>query len=211
MHPDVIVIRHRHSGAPHLAAQHVDAAVINAGDGTHEHPTQALLDALTIKHALGRIEGLTVSIVGDITHSRVARSNALLLGKLGARVKVFAPRTMVPRGCAEALGVEVCPSLRAALGDADVVMVLRIQRERQAAGLFPSEREYARQFGIGKEAVALMPKDAIVMHPGPVNRGLEISPEVADGGRQVILDQVENGVAIRMAVLYLLAGKGGEA
>lgn len=210
MRPDVLVIRHRESGAPHLAAQHVEAAVVNAGDGTHEHPTQALLDALTIKHAKGRIEGLNVSIVGDISHSRVARSNALLLGKIGAKVKVFAPGTMIPRACAEALGVTVATSFEDALGGADVVMALRIQKERQATGLIPSTREYAQRFGIGLRALDLMKDDAIVMHPGPVNRGVELSPEVADGDRQVILDQVENGVAVRMAVLYLLCGGGAD-
>jgi len=211
MKPDVLVIRHRQTGAPHLVAQHVDAAVVNAGDGTHEHPTQALLDALTIKHAKGRIEGLSVTIVGDIAHSRVARSNALLLGKLGARVKVFAPGTMIPRACGEALGVEVATSLADALGDADVVMVLRIQKERQGAALIPSTREYAQRFGIGTKTLDLLREDAVIMHPGPVNRGVELAPEVADGDRQVILDQVENGVAIRMAVLYLLAGTVNEA
>jgi aspartate carbamoyltransferase catalytic subunit len=206
MRPDVVVLRHRQSGAPDLISRHIDAAVVNAGDGTHEHPTQALLDALTIKHAKGHIEGLKISICGDIAHSRVARSNALLLGKLGAHVTVFGPRTMIPRDCAEALGVTVAPSLAAALGDADVVMALRIQKERQEAQLFPSEREYAQQFGLSPRTLELAPRDAIVMHPGPINRGVELSPEVADGDRQVILDQVENGVAVRMAVLYLLAG-----
>ncbi len=206
MRPDVVVIRHNRCGAAHLVAKHVEAAVVNAGDGTHEHPTQALLDALTIKHAKGRIEGLKVTICGDIAHSRVARSNALLLGKLGAKVKVFGPRTMIPRGCREALRVEVAPTLTAALEDADVVMILRIQRERQKDQLFPSEREYAQQFGLNQRTLSLAPPQAIVMHPGPINRGVELSPEVADGDRQVILDQVENGVAVRMAVLYLLAG-----
>jgi aspartate carbamoyltransferase catalytic subunit len=206
MHPDVIVLRHGQSGAPHLVAQHIEAAVVNAGDGTHEHPTQALLDALTIKHAKGRIEGLNVTICGDIAHSRVARSNALLLGKLGAHVTVFGPHTMVPRHCAEALKVRVAQSRKQALSEADVVMILRIQRERQKDQLFPSEREYAQQFGLNGHSLADAPPEAIVMHPGPVNRGVELSPEVADGDRQVILDQVENGVALRMAVLYLLAG-----
>ena len=211
MKPDVVVIRHKFSGAPHLVAQHIDAAVVNAGDGTHEHPTQALLDALTIKHTKGRIEGLEVSIVGDIAHSRVARSNALLLGKLGARVTVFAPRTMIPRGCAEALGVRVAPTLEDAIVEADVVMALRIQKERQGTSLIPSNREYAQRFGIGRRELDLMRDDAIIMHPGPINRGVELSPEIADGDRQVILDQVENGVAVRMAVLYLLAGKVADA
>jgi len=211
MRPDVVVIRHGQCGAPHMVAKHIEAAVVNAGDGTHEHPTQALLDALTIKHVKGRIEGLNVSICGDIAHSRVARSNALLLRKLGARVKVFGPRTMIPRDCAAALDVEVAPSLAAALEDADVIMVLRIQKERQVEQLFPSEREYAQRFGLNPRTLELAPPDAIVMHPGPVNRGVELSPEVADGDRQVILGQVENGVAVRMAVLYLLAGATGEA
>ncbi len=205
MRPDVVVLRHGLSGAPHLVAKHIEAAVVNAGDGTHDHPTQALLDALTIKHAKGRVEGLNVTICGDIAHSRVARSNAICLGKLGAKVTVFGPQTMVPRGCAEALGVTVASTLAAALGDADVIMILRIQKERQGQQLFPSVREYAQQFGLNRETLALAPPEAIVMHPGPVNRGVEISPEVADGDRQVILDQVENGVAVRMAVLYLLA------
>jgi aspartate carbamoyltransferase catalytic subunit len=211
MRPDAVVLRHRQSGAPDLVARHIEAAVINAGDGTHEHPTQALLDALTIKHAKGRIEGLKVAICGDIAHSRVAKSNALLLGKLGAHVTVFGPRTMIPRGCAEALGVTVAPSLADALADADVVMALRIQKERQETQLFPSEREYAQQFGLTPRSLALAPPDAIVMHPGPINRGVELSPEVADGDRQVILGQVENGVAVRMAVLYLLAGATRDA
>lgn len=208
MRPDVVVLRHSRSGAPHLVARHIEASVVNAGDGTHEHPTQALLDAMTIKHVKGHIEGLNVTICGDIAHSRVARSNALCLGKLGAKVTVFGPRTMIPRGCAEALGVgvTVAPNLRAALEGADIVMVLRIQRERQTDQLFPTEREYAQQFGLTPETLQLAPPEAIVMHPGPVNRGVELSPEVADGDRQVILDQVENGVAVRMAVLYLLAG-----
>jgi aspartate carbamoyltransferase catalytic subunit len=209
MRPDVVILRHGQCGAPHMVAEHIEAAVVNAGDGTHEHPTQALLDAMTIKHAKGRIEGLEVTICGDIAHSRVARSNALLLGKLGAHVTVFGPRTMIPRDCEEALGVKVAPSLGAALDGADVVMVLRIQKERQAEQLFPSEREYAQRFGLNPRTLALAPREAIVMHPGPVNRGVELSPEVADGDRQVILGQVENGVAVRMAVLYLLAGAGG--
>jgi len=207
MRPDVIVLRHKAAGAPHLVARHIDAAVVNAGDGTHEHPSQALLDALTIRHAKGRIEGLNVTICGDITHSRVARSNALLLSKLGARVKVFGPRTMLPWRCAEALGVEVSPNLGDALSDADIIMALRIQKERQKGQLFPTEREYSQQFGINEQTLELAPKDAIIMHPGPVNRGVELSPGVADGERQVILDQVENGVAVRMAILYLLAGE----
>lgn len=210
MRPDVVVIRHGQCGAPHMVAKHIEAAVVNAGDGTHEHPTQALLDALTIKHAKGHIEGLNVSICGDIAHSRVARSNALLLRKLGAGVKVFGPKTMLPRGCAEALGVEVASSLSTALEGADVIMVLRIQKERQDEQLFPSEREYSQRFGLNPRSLELAPADAIVMHPGPVNRGVELSPEIADGDRQVILGQVENGVAVRMAVLYLLAGATGD-
>lgn len=205
MRPDVVVLRHGQCGAPHLVSRHIEAAVVNAGDGTHEHPTQALLDALTIKHAKGRIEGLNITICGDIAHSRVARSNAMLLGKLGAKVKVFGPKTMIPKGCAEALGVEVAPTLPSALEKADVIMVLRIQKERQRDQLFPSEREYAQRFGLNPKSLELAPPDAIVMHPGPVNRGVELSPEIADGDRQVILGQVENGVAVRMAVLYLLA------
>ena len=210
MRPDVVVLRHGRSGAAHLIARHLDASVVNAGDGTHEHPTQALLDALTIKHALGRIEGLHVTLCGDIAHSRVARSEALCLGKLGAKVTVFGPKTMIPIDCERALGVRVASTLDDALADADVIMALRIQKERQGDVSFATEREYARQFGLDARTLGLARPEAIIMHPGPVNRGVELSPDVADGEREVILDQVENGVAVRMAVLYLLASAGSE-
>jgi aspartate carbamoyltransferase catalytic subunit len=208
MAPDVIVVRHVASGAPHLIAQHVNAAVINAGDGTHEHPTQALLDCLTIRQHKGRIAGLEVAICGDISHSRVARSNILALSRLGARVRVGGPQTMLPRGIEE-MGARAFARLEAAIEGADVVMMLRIQKERQAGpALFPNTREYSRYFGLSARTLERARADAIVMHPGPVNRGVELDPELADGSRSVILDQVKNGVAIRMALLYLLAGGG---
>lgn len=209
MHPDVLVIRHHASGAPHFVARHTRAAVVNAGDGIHEHPTQALLDAFTIRRAKGTLRGLTVTIAGDIAHSRVARSNAHLLTRLGATVRLCGPRTMLPVGV-EALGVEVHDSLARAVEGADVIMMLRIQRERLGEVLFPSTREYARYFGLSRKVLALAKPDAIVMHPGPMNRGVEIDPEVADGRQSVILDQVEAGVAVRMAVLYLLAGEAAQ-
>jgi aspartate carbamoyltransferase catalytic subunit len=207
MKPDVIVVRHGSSGVPHLLARHVEASIINAGDGTHEHPTQALLDAYTIRDVRGKLEGLKVIICGDITHSRVARSNALLLTKVGAKVTFFGPRTMLPPRVEKAFDVRVATGrLADAVGWADVIMMLRIQRERQGASLYPTDREYAEVFGLTAKVLARAKKDAIVMHPGPVNRGVEISPEVADSQRSLILDQVENGVAVRMAVLYLLCG-----
>ncbi len=209
MAPDVVVLRHSSSGAPHLIARHIDAAVINAGDGTHEHPTQALLDCATIRKHKGRIAGLVVAIVGDIAHSRVARSDLLALTLLGAKVRLAAPRTMLPAGI-EAYGAEVYERLEPALDGADVVMMLRIQKERlDQAPLFPNTREYSRYFGLGQRAAARLKEDAIIMHPGPINRGVEIDPAVADGPRSVILDQVSYGVAIRMALLYLHGG--GEA
>jgi aspartate carbamoyltransferase catalytic subunit len=206
MKPDMVVIRHWCSGAPHFLARHLSSNVINAGDGNHEHPTQALLDALTIRRAKGRLENLDVAICGDIAHSRVARSNAHLLRLFGSRVRVTGPATMIPRGAEEALGVRVCRSLAEAVEGADVVMMLRIQKERMGADMFPTDREYSRQFGLTRELLKRAKRDVIVMHPGPMNRGLEIAPDVADGDRSVILDQVENGVAVRMAVLYLLSG-----
>lgn len=209
MHPDVIVIRHQASGAPHFVAKHTRAGVVNAGDGTHEHPTQALLDAFTIRRARGSIQGLTITIAGDIAHSRVARSDAQVLTRLGATVRFCAPRTMLPPGC-EALGVQVFDSLPKAVDGADVVMMLRIQNERLGEVLFPSTREYSRQFGLNKRVLALAKPDAMVMHPGPMNRGVEIEADVADGKQSVILDQVEAGVAVRMGVLYLLAGEAGQ-
>lgn len=203
--PDVVIIRHQVSGAPHHIARHVDAAIINAGDGTHEHPTQALLDAYTMREKLGRIDGLEVLICGDIAHSRVARSNMLLLGKMGARVTVFGPMTMIPVGVEEAFGVRVHKGkLAEAVRDKDVVMMLRIQKERLGEPLIPSDREYSMLYGLDGGIMEHVRKDALVMHPGPVNRGVELAPEVADGERSVILEQVENGVSVRMAVLYLL-------
>jgi aspartate carbamoyltransferase catalytic subunit len=206
MHSDVIVVRHGASGAAHYVAQRSRAAVINAGDGMHEHPTQALLDAFTIRKQVGRIAGLRVTIVGDIHHSRVARSNAILLTLLGATVCVAGPRTMLP--CpTDSLGVQAHDRLEPALEGADVVMMLRIQRERLGAALFPSLREYSKMYGLSEQRLRLAQPKAIVMHPGPMNRGVEISDAVADGPRSVVLDQVEAGVAVRMAVLYVCASE----
>ncbi|MDQ3033250.1 MAG: aspartate carbamoyltransferase catalytic subunit [Myxococcota bacterium] len=208
MHPDVVVIRHSASGAAQYAAERVACSIVNAGDGTHEHPTQALLDAFTIRRAKGTLAGLTVTICGDVAHSRVARSNAILLRLFGSEVRVVGPRTLMPSE-AETLGVKVFDRLEPALEGADVVMVLRIQRERLEGALLPSMREYSRTFGIGPRTLAFAKDDAIVMHPGPMNRGVEIDPAIADGPRSVILEQVEAGLAVRMAVLYLLAGEAG--
>ena len=215
MRPDVIVLRHGASGAPHYIARHVDAAVVNAGDGLHEHPTQALLDAATIRKKLRPgardLEGVTVAICGDIAHSRVARSNLIGLALLGARVRIAAPRTMLPVGI-EAYGCAVHDRLEPAIEGADVVMMLRIQKERLGGpGLFPNTREYSRYFGLGPRAASLLRDDAIVMHPGPVNRGVELDPAIADGPRAVILEQVTWGVAVRMALLYLVGGGTAEA
>lgn len=204
MYPDFVVVRHRHVGVPGMLARELKAGVVNAGDGSHEHPTQALLDALTIRRRKGAIAGLTVAMVGDIAHSRVVRSNIHLLTRMGARVRVAGPRTMVPAEIA-ALGVEVHYSLEDAIRDADVVMMLRLQLERQRRFLFPSLGEYARLFGLTAARLELAKPDAIVLHPGPMNRGVEITSEVADGSRSVILEQVGQGVAVRMAALYLLA------
>ncbi len=209
MAPDLIVIRHAYPGAPHMLARRLKAGVINAGDGAHEHPTQALLDAFTIRQRKGRIEGLQVSIVGDIEHSRVVRSNIHLLRKLGARVTVAAPRTLMPVDV-ESLGVRAVHSIDEAIDGADVVMMLRIQLERQGRMLFPSTREYFNLFGLTTERMARAKEGAIVMHPGPMNRGVEIASDVADGPYSVILEQVANGVAVRMAVLYLLLGVRSE-
>jgi aspartate carbamoyltransferase catalytic subunit len=208
MKPDVIVIRHGASGAPHMLARHVDASIINAGDGIHEHPTQALLDAFTMRSVKGKLEGLSVLICGDIAHSRVARSNALLLGKMGAKVTLFGPRTMIPPFAQEVYGAGVAAGrLRDIVGEADVIMMLRVQKERSGEEpLYPSDREYARFYGLNSAILARARGDVLVMHPGPVNRGVEISPEVADSTRSLILEQVENGVAVRMAILYLLCG-----
>ena len=210
MAPDCIVIRHSSAGAPQHLARFCNAAIVNAGDGAHEHPTQALLDALTIREHKGRIAGLKIAIVGDILHSRVARSNIYLLSKLGATISVAGPGTLVPPEFAELIdqGVTVERNIQGAIDGADVVMILRMQRERQTEAFFPSMREYAVHFGLHLSHLSRAADDAIVMHPGPMNRGVEISSEIADGGRSLILDQVTNGVAVRMAVLYLLAGAG---
>ena len=208
MAPDCIVIRHSMAGAPQHLARRCSAPIVNAGDGSHEHPTQALLDALTIREYKGRINGLKVAIVGDILHSRVARSNVYLLTKLGANVSVGGPGTLVPNEFAELVdsGLRVERHFEDAIDGADVVMILRIQRERQDAAFFPSMREYAVHYGLHPRHLKRAASDVIVMHPGPMNRGVEISSEIADGSQSLILDQVTNGVAVRMAVLYLLAG-----
>jgi aspartate carbamoyltransferase catalytic subunit len=206
---DAIVLRHAASGAPHFVASATRSSIVNAGDGAHEHPTQALLDAFTIRRKKGRLAGLVVTISGDVLHSRVARSNALLLGALGAEVRLCGPRTLMPRH-AEALGptVRAFENLDRALEGADVVMMLRIQTERLAGAMIASTREYARTFGLSARALAGAKPDAIVMHPGPINRGVEIDPRVADGPQSVILDQVEAGVAVRMAVLERVIAAG---
>jgi aspartate carbamoyltransferase catalytic subunit len=205
MAPDMIVLRHASSGAGHLLARICKSRIINAGDGMHEHPTQALLDAFTIREHKKRIEGLKVAIVGDLLHSRVLRSNVLLLTKLGADVWICGPATLIPAG-ADALGVRVTTSIDEAVADADVIMMLRIQHERMHGAFFPSVREYFNTFGMTTTRVARAKPDVIIMHPGPMNRGVEIASEVADGPYSVILEQVANGVSVRMSVLYLLAG-----
>jgi aspartate carbamoyltransferase catalytic subunit len=205
MAPSMIVLRHGSSGACHLLSRICRAAIINAGDGMHEHPTQALLDAFTIRERKGRLAGLKVAIVGDLLHSRVLRSNVLLLTRLGARVWACGPATLIPPGL-DRLGVHVTTRVEEAVEDADVVMLLRIQLERMEGGYFPSLREYFTTFGMTEARLARAKPDVIIMHPGPINRGVEIASEVADGPFSVILDQVANGVAVRMAVLYLLAG-----
>ncbi len=205
MKPDIIVMRHSASGAPNYLAERISCSVINAGDGAHEHPSQALLDLLTIRQHKGKLAGLTVAIVGDISHSRVARSDLYAMTKMGMTVRLCGPGTMVPPGI-EKLGAKVYTDMDEAITDADVVMMLRIQLERQGKTLLPTLREYARFYGLNPTRLALAKKDAIVMHPGPLNRGVEISSYVADGEQSVILDQVENGVAVRMALLYLVAG-----
>lgn len=206
MAPDIIVIRHGHSGSPHYLAERVGCSVVNAGDGAHEHPSQALLDLMTMREHKGRIEGLEVAIVGDITHSRVVRSNIYALSKMGAKVRLCGPGTMLPIGIERLGNVEVFTDMREAIKDADVVMMLRIQMERQSNIMIPSLREYARFYGLNPSNLPLAKPDAIVMHPGPMNRGVEISSVVADGAQNVILDQVENGVSVRMALLYLVSG-----
>ncbi len=208
MGADVIIIRHSASGAPHLLSKYVDASIVNAGDGMNEHPTQALLDFMTMREKFGHIDGLKVAILGDVKHSRVARSDIYGLTKLGASVTVCAPTTLLPTEI-EKLGVEVTTDADMAVRDADVVMGLRIQLERQKSGLFPSVREYHKLFGIDPRRVALAKEDAIVMHPGPVNRGVELAASVADGPQSVIDGQVTNGVCVRMAVLDMLTNEGG--
>ncbi len=210
MGADAVVIRHSASGAPHRLAGWVTGSVVNAGDGTHEHPTQALLDAFTMRRRLGRVDGLRVAIVGDILHSRVARSNVWLLATLGAEVTLVAPPTLLP----VAVGSWPCAvsyDLSCVLPASDVVMMLRVQHERMSDAYFPSVREYSRRYGLDGDRMALLPEHAIVMHPGPMNRGVEIAAEVADSVRSTIVEQVANGVVVRMAVLYLLLGGSGEA
>jgi len=204
MHPDIMVVRHHASGAVELLARKVDGSVINAGDGAHEHPTQALLDALTIRRNKGKIEKLTVAICGDILHSRVARSNIILLNALGAQVRVVAPSTLLPPGI-ERFGVAVSNDMREGLADADIVMMLRLQRERMNGAFVPSVQEYFHYFGLDAKKLAYAKPDALVMHPGPMNRGVEIDSDVADGAQSLIREQVEMGVAVRMAVLEALS------
>jgi aspartate carbamoyltransferase catalytic subunit len=205
MNPDVIVIRHSAAGAPHMLAGLLRQPIINAGDGAHEHPTQALLDMMTIRAKKGGIAGLKVAIVGDIAHSRVARSNIHGLTKMGAAVYVAGPATMIPRDI-EKMGVVAHTRIEEAIREADIIMMLRIQTEREKQNLFPSLREYAQYFSLNRKNIGLARKDVLVMHPGPMNRGVEISPDIADGPHSIILDQVTNGVAVRMALLYLLTG-----
>ncbi len=208
MGADAVVIRHPASGAPHRLANWIDGSVLNAGDGTHEHPTQALLDAYTMRSRLGRVDGLNVAIVGDVLHSRVARSNVLLLTTLGAKVTLVGPPTLIPVDIEAALAkdTKVSYDLDSVLPDADVVMMLRVQTERMQDSYFPSAREYSRRYGLDASRMRKLPEHAIVMHPGPMNRGMEIAPEVADSSRSTIVEQVANGVSARMAVLYLLLG-----
>ena len=205
MNPDIIVIRHSAAGAPHMLAGILRQSIINAGDGAHEHPTQALLDMMTIRSKKGGIAGLKVAIVGDIAHSRVARSNIHGLTKMGAQVCVSGPATMIPRGI-EKMGVVVHMRIEEAIRDADIIMMLRIQTEREKQNIFPSLREYAQYFSLNRKNIGFARKDVLIMHPGPINRGVEISPDIADGPHSIILEQVTNGVAVRMALLYLLTG-----
>jgi len=209
MNPDLLIVRHGVSGAPHMIAKHIKCPVINAGDGAHEHPTQALLDLLTIREHSKQLAGLKVAIVGDIAHSRVARSNIHAMLKCGMEVTVVGPPTMIPVGI-ECLGVKVLHNLEEAVAQVDVVMMLRIQLERQNEGLFPSFREYSNQFCLTADKLKHSRKDILIMHPGPVNRGIEIALDVMEGPHSVILDQVNNGVALRMALMYLLLGGGSE-
>ncbi len=205
MKVDMVVIRHSASGAPHFLAKHIPAAIINAGDGVNEHPTQALLDAFSIKEKLGRLAGVKVALIGDIMHSRVAQSNIYLLKKMGAEVIVCGPPTLIPKYTEEAFGIRVEYNLRKALEWCDVANVLRIQLERQNQVLFSSLREYNLAYGINRKLLESLPKEIVIMHPGPINRGVELDSDVADGNQSIILQQVENGVAVRMAVLYLLS------
>jgi len=205
MNPDAIILRHSHSGSPHLLTKHINTSIINAGDGFHEHPSQGLLDLMTVKQKKGTIKGLKVAILGDISHSRVAHSNIIGFSKMGAEVFVSGPATLLPPGIEE-LGAKACHSAEEAIIDADVVMALRIQKERQLDPLFPSLREYAKYFGITNKLLEKSKPDAIIMHTGPMNRGIELDPAIADGPRSVILEQVTNGVAVRMALLYLILG-----
>lgn len=205
MNPDIIVIRHSSAGAPHMLANMIKSSIINAGDGMHAHPSQSLLDLMTVKENKGHLDGLRVAIIGDIMHSRVARSNIIGFKKMGSQVVVSGPPTMIPMGI-ENLGASVTHNIDEAISDADVIMMLRIQKERQQSYLFSTEREYAREYGLSRKRLKNAKKDVLIMHPGPVNRGVEISPEVADGSFSIILDQVKNGVAVRMALFYLLSG-----
>lgn len=205
MNPDVVVLRHSSSGAPHILAKALGASIINAGDGLHAHPTQALLDMLTVRQHKGTLSGLRIAIIGDIAHSRVARSDCEGFVKMGASVILCAPPTLMPRGI-EDYGVSVTQDIRTAIDGADVIMMLRIQKERQSGFYFPTEREYSKRYGLNREKLKTAKPDVLIMHPGPINRGLEISPDVADGPHSIILDQVTNGVAVRMALLYLVTG-----
>ncbi len=205
MHPDLIILRHSAAGAPHFLSRHIDVPIINAGDGAHEHPTQALLDLYTMEENVGDIRGKTIGIIGDIKHSRVARSNILSLVTMGAKVVVCGPPTLIPKGI-EAMGVSVSFNLEEILSELDIVMMLRIQLERQERGLFPSLTEYSRFYGLNRHRLSRCKPGVLIMHPGPINRGIELDPDVADGSHSLILDQVENGLALRMVLLYILCG-----
>jgi len=205
MMPDILIMRHPSSGASHYLAKHIRTSVINAGDGTHEHPSQGLLDLMTVKEHKGKISGLKIAIIGDISHSRVAHSDIIGFAKMGANVFVCGPATLIPKKV-ERLGAKVCGTIEEAVNNADVVMPLRIQKERQNDPLIPSFREYATFFGINRQVLQAAKPDALLMHPGPINRGVELSPDVADSPQSVILDQVTNGVAVRMALMYLVLG-----
>lgn len=206
MGTDIIIIRHSQSGAPHFLARNVSSAVINAGDGMHEHPTQALLDMMTMKEAFGELKGLKVAIIGDVSHSRVARSNIIGLTKMGSQVNLFAPSTLMPLGI-DQMGAKICPTIEDAVADCDVIMGLRVQLERQKKALFPSTSEYSKFFGLNPDNIKGAKKNALWMHPGPVNRGVEMTSSIIDADNSVINMQVTNGVAIRMALLYLLTGR----